>query len=129
MMSRWRRGNSNVTPTPGPTTSGRRWRQSLVELYGSPEQNPAFWASISANSYLASLSGPVQLHHGTADHDVPVEFSQTLAAQIQQVGREVELYLYEGDDHNIATNLGTALSRSVAFFDTYVKNGDVATRP
>lgn len=121
MLYNWRRSNAPATPTPGAFPGSRRWRQELVETYGSPEQNPAFWASISANSYLADLSGPVQLHHGTADHDVPVAFSQTLAEQIQQAGREAELYLYAGDDHNIATNLGTALSRSVAFFDKYVK--------
>ena len=41
----------------------------------------------------------------------------------KDAGGPVELYTYPGDDHNISRNLGTALSRSVAFFDKYVKNG------
>ena len=67
LLNRWRR-----TPTPGPDGTplpGRGWRGGLASIYGSPEENPAFWASISANSFLADLSGPVQLHHGTADFE------------------------------------------------------------
>jgi hypothetical protein len=29
--------------------------------------------------------------------------------------------VYEGDNHNISANFGTAAQRSVAFFDQYVK--------
>ena len=67
------------------------------------------------------LSGPVQLHHGTADSSVPVEFSEILQTQIQTVGKPVELYLYEGDNHNISVNFGTAMERSIRFFDIRVK--------
>jgi dipeptidyl aminopeptidase/acylaminoacyl peptidase len=93
----------------------------LFEVYGSPEENPEFWASISPNSYLSDLSGPIQLHHGTADDSVPVEFSETLNAQIQEVGKSVELHTYEDDNHNISNNFGTAMARSIQFFNTYVK--------
>jgi uncharacterized protein len=44
-----------------------RWRGDLYNTYGSPEENPAFWNSISANAYLGEISGPVQLHHGVDD--------------------------------------------------------------
>jgi dipeptidyl aminopeptidase/acylaminoacyl peptidase len=120
LFARWRRTpEGQPTPTPNPTR--RSWRGDMTEMYGSPEENPEFWASISANTYLADLSGPVQLHHGTADESVPLEFSLILEEQIQQVGGMVELYTYEGDDHNLANYFGLAMQRSIAFFDTYVK--------
>jgi dipeptidyl aminopeptidase/acylaminoacyl peptidase len=123
LLTRWRR-NNNPTSTPDPNAippGARRWRQSLQDQYGQPEENPEFWNSISANSYLADLSGPVQLHHGTADADVPVEFSNTLEQQIAAVGGTVENFVYPGDNHNLSGNLGAALARSVQFFDKYVK--------
>jgi len=124
LVSRWRRNrNSNVTisPTPG---GRRRWRDSIREQFGTPEQNPAFWDSISATSFLKDISGPIQLHHGTNDESVPVEFSQTLKTRMEEVGKPVELYEYEGDNHNISFNFGTAMERSIEFFDKYVKNGE-----
>jgi uncharacterized protein len=120
LLTYWRR--SSVTP---PATSGlnRGWRQSLVTQYGDPQKNPEFWASISANSFLKDISGPVQLHHGEADESVPLVLSEILDKELKAVGKTVELYTYSGDDHNISNNLGVALDRSVAFFDKYVKNG------
>jgi len=119
MLYNWRRSSGDPTPTPRP--GFRRWRDEWVQLYGTPEQNPAFWNSISANAFLADLSGPVQLHHGTADKDVPVEFSQTLFEQILAAGREAELYLYEGDNHNISNSFGAAMRRTIEFYDRYLK--------
>jgi dipeptidyl aminopeptidase/acylaminoacyl peptidase len=120
LIERWRRRNPQPTPSDIPQ-GARRWRQSLQEEFGTPEQNPQFWASISANSYLADLSGPVQLHHGTADTSVPVEFSDVLEQQIEAAGKVVENFTYPGDNHNLSNNLSVALRRSVQFFDTYVK--------
>lgn len=121
LLNNWRRRNP-TTPPPGITAAqGRGWRQQLVAKYGEPETNPGFWNSISANSYLKDISGPVQIHHGTADASVPVEFSRKLDGQLTTAGKRSELFVYEGDDHNITNNLGIALDRSVEFFNTYVK--------
>jgi dipeptidyl aminopeptidase/acylaminoacyl peptidase len=121
LINNWRR--RSATATPAPTTSGqsRRWRQELIAQYGEPTEDSVFWKIISPNSYLADLSGPVQLHHGTLDSSVPITFSVTLNSQIAAAGGTAEYYAYPGDDHNIASNLGTALARSVEFFDRYVK--------
>ena len=119
LMYRWRR-----TPTPGPDGTpfpGRGWRGGLAEAYGSPEENPAFWASISANSFLADLSGPVQLHHGTANSSVPHLFSELLAGEIEQAGGVVELYLYPGADHNLSQPFSVAMQRTLNFFDVHLK--------
>ena len=109
------------TPTPDPNSRRGRWRRELVETYGTPEENPVFWASISPNSYLADLSGPIQLHHGTTDDSVPVAASELLNSQLLDIGWPVELYLYDGDNHNISNNFNIAMERSVQFFDAYVK--------
>jgi dienelactone hydrolase len=119
LVERWRRQQSEIVST---TPPARRWRAQLLAQYGTPEENPDYWASISANSFLQDLSGPVQIHHGTADADVPVEFSVTLFDQIKAAGQVGEIYTYLNDDHNISQSLNTAIQRSVAFFDRYVKN-------
>ncbi|MEK7517906.1 MAG: alpha/beta fold hydrolase [Patescibacteria group bacterium] len=120
LLRNWRRGASAFTPPPLPS-GVRRWRQSLIERYGEPEKNPQFWNSISANSYLSDISGPIQLHHGEEDGSVPVEFSRKLNEQLKTIGKEVELFIYPGDDHDITSNFGTAMQRSVEFFDRYLK--------
>lgn len=124
LFNRWRR-RGDLSPTPGvsptPSRRGGAWRQSLSDEYGSPEENKEFWAGLSANSFLADISGPVQLHHATGDDSVPYEFSEELAKDLEKEGKEVEVYIYQGDDHNISSNFGTAITRSVEFFDKYLK--------
>ncbi len=118
MLENWRRPGAVPATVP---TRARRWRAELVERYGAPAENPEFWASISANSFVADLSGPIQLHHGTADTSVPIAFSQLLFDEITAAGGEVEYYTYAGDDHNLAGQFSLAMQRSVAFFDAHVK--------
>ncbi len=69
---------------------------------------------------MQDLSGPVQLHHGTADTSVPVEFSQILSDQIVQAGGQAELYLYQGADHNLSQPFTTAMQRTIEFFNRYL---------
>jgi dipeptidyl aminopeptidase/acylaminoacyl peptidase len=124
LLEHWRRP-TDVAVTLSPTSGrGGRWRADLITIYGSPDDNPGFWAAISPNSYLRDLSGPVQLHHSTTDESVPFVLSELLYAEILAVGVPVEFYVYEGDDHDITANFVTAMQRSVDFFDTYVKGDD-----
>jgi len=119
LLYNWRRGptaSPDSTPRPG------SWRTTFVEQYGSPEENPEFWNSISANAYLTDLSGPIQLHHGTEDEDVPLEFSENLFYQMLDQGQYVEFYKYDGDNHNISKYFSTAMGRTIEFFDRFVKN-------
>jgi dipeptidyl aminopeptidase/acylaminoacyl peptidase len=109
------------TPTPSSTRWPSRWRTRLLTTYGTREQNPEFWDSISANGYLEDISGPLQLHHATTDGTVPVAGSELLQSQMEAAGQYSELYLYEGDNHNIAVNFYTAMELSLSFFDEYVR--------
>jgi dipeptidyl aminopeptidase/acylaminoacyl peptidase len=116
LLTKWRR----PIPTNVPT-SQRGWRNVLVKMFGTPEENPAFWNSISANSYLKNIAGPIQLDYGGADETVPPEFSKILYQELKNAGKTVEIYEYPGDDHNISQNFNLAMERSIKFFDAYLK--------
>jgi len=118
LIYNWRRTGSF---TPSPSSTGRGWRTRWIEQYGTPEQNPNFWAAVSANTFLTDLSGPIQLHHGTSDEDVPLAFSIRLAEEVRAAGGIADLYTYEGDNHNISNYFTLAMDRTIAFFDQYLK--------
>ncbi|HEX2990429.1 MAG TPA: alpha/beta fold hydrolase [Anaerolineales bacterium] len=115
LYTRWNAGARPTSPGPG------SFIYSLEQAYGSVDTNPEFWRSISANGYLADISGPVQIHTGTADHDVPWQFSQMLYDELMAANKVGELYLYEGDNHNISNNFDVAMQRTIEFFDRYLK--------
>jgi dipeptidyl aminopeptidase/acylaminoacyl peptidase len=110
------------TPTAGSSNAGEQnWVQAFYSNIGTPASNPTFWDAISANTYAADLSGPVQLQHARTDTHVPITMSDQLAEQIRVVGGSVEYFKYDVDDHNLTSNLGIALSRTLAFFDKTLK--------
>jgi len=106
---------------PPPSFAGGA-RQKYLAKYGTPDQNKAFWDSISPMAYLADITAPIQIHHGTADVEVPLQFSQTLASDLKAAGKPVELYTYAGSDHNISQGFSQAMARSIAFFDRSLKH-------
>ncbi len=100
----------------------RRRTVEIFEKYGSPSVNPDYWNKIDPYSYLENISTPIQLHHGTADSSVPVELSRSLSSTLEENRKEIELYEYEGADHNMSgASFSQAMNRSVEFFDKYLK--------
>ena len=93
----------------------------VLARYGSPEENPEFWKRLSTRSYHDNGTAPVQLHHGTADEDVPVQWSSDTATSLRNAGREVELFEYEGEGHEFSSAWPTVMARTLQFFDKHVK--------
>jgi len=120
LISKWHQPHSEPTPASGPPEA-RRWRNQMIEAYGTPEENPDFWNSISPIAYMGDISGPLQLHHSASDPEVPYAFSQSLDQALQAAGKTAEFYTYQGDDHNLSNSFGAAMQRTIAFFDKYVK--------
>lgn len=119
LLNNWRR-RSVPRDAPHWATS---WRQRLIDQYGEPSKNPELWNSISANSYVEDISGPIQLHHAKDDSHVPFIFSEKLNLQLKETSKNVEFYTYEGDDHNLTNSFDAAMERSIESFDKYVKGG------
>ena len=124
LANNWRHPDLNsraFVPSEREQAARRPGRQSFIDKYGSFEQNPSFWQLISHISFVKDISGPIQLHHGTEDEEVPLLFSQKLDEAMKRARKQTELFTYVGDDHNLANNLSIALQRSVDFFDKYLK--------
>lgn len=98
------------------TQSESSLAHSFYDNYGSPSANPKFWSQIDPYAYLTDVTTPVQLHHGTSDTSVPLEFSRNLNEALKRAGKPVELYEYPGSDHNLAQSFSLAMKRSVDFF-------------
>jgi uncharacterized protein len=120
MLCCWHAPAGLPTYTPAPDRH-LSWRAEWSSIYGSPQENPAFWQSISASTYVNDLSGPLQLHHDVADTEVPAKFSQDLYQALRAAGLPAEYYEYPGDDHNLAHSFTLAMTRTLAFFDRYLK--------
>ncbi len=119
----WQSRTSTWRPSQREQQADRIRSEDLISRFGEPSEEDPFWQSISPYYYLVDLSGPVQLHQGTADAQVPVIYHQTVADRINELGvQPVEEYEYQGADHNLSgAAFGPAAERSVAFFDRYLK--------
>jgi len=94
----------------------------FAQTYGTPDENPGGYASISPINYLERVSMPVNIHHGTLDSQVPVAWSIDLSERLLEAGVETQLYLYPDAGHTFRdTDLTTFLRRDLAFFDRTVK--------
>lgn len=65
----------------------------------------------SLTNYLSRITGPVQIHQGTADDAVPVAWSDALAKELH-----ARYFTYPGADHDMQGAWNTVVSRDVRFF-------------
>jgi dipeptidyl aminopeptidase/acylaminoacyl peptidase len=96
--------------------------QRIAARYGSPEENPEFWRNVSPRTFFDRISVPLVMHHGTDDESVPLPWSHETVAALQQVGKSVRLYVYEGEHHAFGPQWAESMRRTVRFLDRYVKN-------
>jgi len=87
IIDRWvQRWRDSPTPTPDAEDTADDWDDEFWRL-DVIEENRAFWDAIDPFTYLDEISGPVQIHHGTADESVPVEYSEILHASLEEAGQ------------------------------------------
>lgn len=91
----------------------------LRKTYG--EMTAGVYRLMSPITYFNDIGAPVQLHHGLADTDVPVAFSQKIFNTLTMDGKKVELFTYQGEQHEFADAWPFAAGRALQFFDKYVK--------
>ena len=96
--------------------------QDLIRKYGKPDLKSPFWSQVDPYTFIKNISAPVELHHGTVDESVPIEVSIHFDDVLKKVGKTVELYQYQGGDHNLADPaFSIAMGRSINFFKKYLQ--------
>lgn len=91
-------------------------KQTLIDKYSMPKDNPTFWDSASSVNYVSDTVGPVQVSHDQSDSVVPKLFSDHLVQALQNANKPVQYYVYPGDDHQFIKNRSLVLQRLVDFF-------------
>lgn len=120
-LNEWWREGREWRPSPRERSAGRQRADEIIAAFGEPDFASEFWRSITPVAHLEQLSGPIQLHHGTADRTVPVFLSERTAEYIQQAGKTVQLYTYKDADHNLSGSaFSPAMNRSIEFFQEYL---------
>lgn len=66
----------------------------------------------SLTNYLNRITGPVQLHQGTADDAVPAAWSDALAKEL----KDVMYFTYPGADHDMNGAWNAVVQRDISFF-------------
>lgn len=104
----------------------RAWVAQFEEEYDSRE--------FSLTQHLTRLTGPIQLHHGSADEAAPQvwsdEFNNKISVENQRRSKETEAglpeieltyYQYPGADHNLQPVWNTVVQRDLSFFNSYLR--------
>ncbi len=86
-----------------------------------PEADPAAYERVSPINYFDMVQAPVMLHHGTADTVVAASASVAIAEALQAAGKDVTLYLYEGNGHTLyGSDDQLYRTRTLAFFQQHL---------
>lgn len=99
----------------------------IIATYQESATSAERMREIAPIYFLDSISVPIQIHIGSADGDyigsTPPEWSYKLNQALLDEGRDVEMFVYEGERHSF---IGDAwllfMNRAVEFFDEHVKN-------
>jgi len=75
----------------------------------------------SLTNYYNRIKAPISLHQGISDTDVPKAWSDEVANQLEKLDSDFDYQLYPGADHNLNPSWNTAVSKSLDFFQEYLK--------
>ncbi len=75
----------------------------------------------SIDRYLDWINIPVQIHQGSADEAVPKKWSDDLAKNLKERGKDVSYFVYPGADHNLKPGWDSVVARDVEWFQSLNK--------
>ena len=91
---------------------------AVMRRLGTPERAPQTWARTSPRTYFDRITDPILIHHGTADEDCPIRWSEETVAALKQAGKKVTYHVYAGEQHTFTSQWPLSIRRTEAFLDT-----------
>ena len=74
----------------------------------------------SIDKYFDWINGPLEIHQGLSDQEVPYWWSDELVQILKEKNKEVEYFKYPGEDHNF--NAGTWDSLATRTLNFYLQH-------
>jgi dipeptidyl aminopeptidase/acylaminoacyl peptidase len=94
----------------------------IVARHGSPEDNPTFWREVSPRTYFDRVTEPLLIHHGTSDDSCPIRWTRATHAALRELGKDVALRVYRGEEHAFGPQWPLSMRRTVAFFQQHLRS-------
>lgn len=122
-------GGSAVVPFLNWFKSHKNSREDLkhwnIENMGYPEDNAELWHARSPYFFLDRVSAPVQMICGANDPRCPASDSLDARDKLVELGKEVELHLYEDEGHSFLKieNVVDAEVKRVEFLTKVLDDG------
>jgi len=95
--------------------------EKMIQDHGTSSKDSSYWNSIDPTQFLSFINAPIQIQVGSADEDVPVEFSSSLRDSLLKNGKTVDYQIYQGADHNLVPDTASAMNETIAFFKKYLE--------
>ena len=97
---------------------GRRQLAAAIEReHGSPEDDPDFWAGVSARNYFDQITTPVMVHHGVVDDTCPIAWSRATVRALRAADVDVTYHEYPGENHYMYGGWAPSFQRTLAFLE------------
>lgn len=94
--------------------------RDIVKRLGTPEANPTAWAATSPRTYFDRVTAPVLIHHGTADEECPIAWSEQTVEALKAAGKQVTYEVYKGQRHTFTTQWPLSIRRTEAFLSRHL---------
>ena len=82
---------------------------------GAREGLERFWREVSPRTYFGRITEPILIHHGTSDDSCPIEWTHRTTAALHRRGKDVRLFVYEGEEHAFGPQWPLSMERTVRF--------------
>ena len=96
---------------PGRPEAARR----LYDRFGTPAEEPTFYAGLSSRTYFDRVAAPVLIHHGSLDDTCPLRWSEQTQRLLVRDGVASVLRVYEGEQHAFIPQWQQSMDRTVRF--------------
>lgn len=83
--------------------------------FGTPQENPEFYAGLSSSSYFDRITEPVLMHHGTVDDRCPPRWARQTQRRLQAAGVDSRLVEWPGEGHAFYARWQDSIERTVRF--------------
>lgn len=72
----------------------------------------------SFTNYLSAINAPIELHLGTNDDAIPLEWGDRFVKNMKALNKEVAYYKHSGADHNMNPLWSVVIAESYNFFES-----------